>query len=46
MMSRRDKSTPKGGRKPNSGVTALDAFSNPLFRGTAHSLLWRPPSTH
>lgn len=32
MMSRRDKSTPKGGRKPNSGVTALDAFSNPLFR--------------
>lgn len=32
MMSRRDKSTPKGGGKPNSGVAALDAFSNPLFR--------------
>lgn len=31
-MSRRDKSTPKGGGKPNSGVAALDAFSNPLFR--------------
>ena len=30
-MSRRNKSTPKGG-KPNTGVTTLDAFSNPLFR--------------
>lgn len=30
-MSRRNKSTPKG-RQPNTGVTALDAFSNPLFR--------------
>lgn len=30
-MSRRNKSTPKGGQ-PNTGVTTLDAFSNPLFR--------------
>ena len=30
-MSRRNKSTPKGGQ-PNSGVPVLDAFSNPLFR--------------
>lgn len=30
-MSRRNKSTPKGG-KPNTGVTTLDAFSNPLFQ--------------
>lgn len=30
-MSRRNKNTPKGGQQ-NTGVTALDAFSNPLFR--------------
>ena len=30
-MSRRNKSTPKGGQ-PNTGMTTLDAFSNPLFR--------------
>lgn len=32
-MSRRNKSRPEGGGKPNNGTTAaLDAFSNPLFR--------------
>ncbi len=31
MMSRRNKSTPKGG-KPNTSVSVMDAFSNPLFR--------------
>ena len=30
-MSRRNKNTPKGGQR-NTGVTTLDAFSNPLFR--------------
>lgn len=30
-MSRRNKSTPRGG-KPNTGVATTDAFSNPLFR--------------
>lgn len=30
-MSRRNKSTPKGGQ-PNTSVSVMDAFSNPLFR--------------
>lgn len=30
-MSRRNKAAPKGGQ-PNTGVTTMDAFSNPLFR--------------
>ena len=31
-MSRRNKSTPKGGGKPNNAAAVMDAFSNPLFR--------------